>query len=165
VFACTREVAQAIVADQQQQREQLRRDLAEQGVPEEDLDRRVDESLAVLAFDGDTIVADQRVMSEDHEAIDRTGPRPDGRYVVMGWNWCWEPVAPADCDRIVGDLPGPGEQQQFVQLAHTPGMRLPHERLRLHIGQEWLTTTGLAFTGSLTLDGTRPAAAAVPRRR
>jgi len=37
-------------------------------------------------------------------------------------------------------------------------MRLPHERLRLHIGQEWLTTTGLAFTGSLTLDGTPVAA-------
>src|SRR5436305_554370 len=92
VFACTREVAQAIVADQQQQREQLRRDLAEQGVPEEDLDRRVDESMATLAFDGDTIVADQRVMSEDPEAIDRIGPRPDGRYVVMGWNWCWEAV-------------------------------------------------------------------------
>jgi hypothetical protein len=34
-------------------------------------------------------------------------PDADGRYVVMGWNWCWEAVDPYACDRIVGDLPDP----------------------------------------------------------
>jgi hypothetical protein len=71
----------------------------------------------------------------------------------MGWSWCWEAVDPADCDRIVGDLPAPGEQQQFAQLTHTPGMRLPHDRLRLHVTRHWPTGSGLACTGVLTLDG------------
>jgi hypothetical protein len=40
-----------------------------------------------------------------------------------------------------------------VALIHTPGMRLPDDRLRIQVEQEWLTATGLAFTATLTLDG------------
>src|SRR2546421_1146012 len=69
VFACTREVAEAIVADQQQQRDQFRRDLADQGVPEEDLDRRGDEAMATLSFHRGTIVADQRGSAAGPEAV------------------------------------------------------------------------------------------------
>ncbi|WP_431893253.1 DUF4314 domain-containing protein [Micromonospora haikouensis] len=109
VFSCTRPVAEAIVADQRRHRDQYRHSLREQGVPENDLDRRVDEALADLTFDGDVIVADQRVLSDDPQAIDRINPDADGRYVVMGYSWCWEAVDPYDCDQIVGDLPDPGQ--------------------------------------------------------
>jgi hypothetical protein len=127
--------------------------VSDQGVTGDDLDRQVNASLAILTFDGDTIAADQRALYEDPEAIERIDPDTAGRYVVMGRTWCWLPVDPADCDRIVGDLPAPGEQQQFVALIHTPGMRLPDDRLRIQVEQEWLTATGLAFTATLTLDG------------
>ena len=69
----------------------------------------------------EAIVADQRGLYDDPEAIERIEPDAQGLYVVMGWNWCWLPVDPADCDRIVGDLPAPGQQQQFAQL--TAGAR------------------------------------------
>ncbi|MFF0172915.1 DUF4314 domain-containing protein [Micromonospora profundi] len=105
VFSCTRPVAEAIVADQQRHRDQYRHRLREQGVPADDLDRRVDAELADLSFDGDVIVADQRALSDDPEAIERITPDGDGRYVVMGRSWCWEAVDPYACDRIVGDLP------------------------------------------------------------
>ncbi|MFI5951884.1 DUF4314 domain-containing protein [Micromonospora chalcea] len=105
VFSCTRDVAEAIVADQQRHRDRYRDRLREQGVPAGDLDRQVDEALADLSFDGDVIVADQRALSGDPDAIDRITADGDGRYVVMGRSWCWEAVDPYACDRIVGDLP------------------------------------------------------------
>ncbi|MEU0962606.1 DUF4314 domain-containing protein [Micromonospora aurantiaca] len=105
VFSCTRDVAEAIVADQQRHRDQYRDSLREQGVPADDLDRRVDEALADLSFDGDVIVADQRALSDDPDAIERITADGDGRYVVMGRSWCWEAVDPYACDRIIGDLP------------------------------------------------------------
>ncbi|MFD6754901.1 DUF4314 domain-containing protein [Micromonospora gifhornensis] len=105
VFSCTREVAEAIVADHQRHRDQYRHRLRDEGVPEDDLDRRVDAALADLSFDGDVIVADQRATSDDPEAIDHITPDGDGRYVVMGRSWCWEAVDPYACDRIFGDLP------------------------------------------------------------
>jgi hypothetical protein len=157
-LSCTRLVAEAIVADQQQQRAEFRRALADQGVPERDLDARVNESLADLSWDGDTIVADQRALYDDPEAFERISPDSEGRYVVMGRNWCWEAVHPEHCDRIVGDLPTPQSQQEFVLLDHTPGMLLPDDRLGVHIDRQWLTTSGLAFTGVLTLDGVEVAA-------
>ncbi len=104
VFTCTRQVAEATVADQQQQRDRHRQTLADQGVPDGELDTRINESMPMLTFDGDTIVADQRGLCGHPEAIERIEPDTQGRYVVMGWNWCWLPVDPADCDRIVGDL-------------------------------------------------------------
>ncbi len=38
-------------------------------------------------------------------------------------------------------------------------MRLPHDRLRLQVTRHWPTDSGLAFTGTLTLDGVPVAAA------
>ncbi|WP_435204959.1 DUF4314 domain-containing protein [Micromonospora sp. bgisy143] len=105
VFSCARAVAEAIVADQQRHRDQYRDSLRDEGVPEDDLDRRVDAALANLSVDGDVIVADQRALSDDPDAIDRIAPDGDGRYVVMGRNWRWEAVDPYACDQIVGDLP------------------------------------------------------------
>jgi hypothetical protein len=94
VFSSTRPVAEAILADQHQHRREHRDALRAQGLPEPDLDAHVDAALTNLWFDGDVIVADQRAQYDDPEAIDHIRPDAAGRYVVMGWNWCWEPVDP-----------------------------------------------------------------------
>jgi hypothetical protein len=155
VFSCTRPVAEAIVADQQRQRDEHHSSLQAQGVAEQDIDAEVDEAMARLAFDGDDIVADQRVMYDDPEAVERFSPDGDGRYVVMGYNWCWTAVDPYACDRLAGDVPPPGQEQEFVLLGHTPGMRVPHDRLTLTGLRHRPTPHGLAFTATLTLDGER----------
>jgi len=159
VFSCTREVAEAIVADQQEHRRELRESLQRQGVPEPELDQRVNAELTDLRFDGDVIIADQRAQYDDPEAIERISPDREGQYVVMGWNWCWEAVAPHDCDRIVGDLPAPGAQQQFVELPHTR-LRVPHDRLRVSALQAMPETPGTSLA-TLALDGTPVAAAMI----
>jgi hypothetical protein len=153
VFACTRQVAEAIVADQQQHRRELRESLQREGMPEPERDGRVNAELTDLRFDGDVIVADQRAQYDDPEAIERISADRDGRYVVMGWNWCWEAVDPYACDRIVGDLPDPGQEQEFEVLRHTPGLRVPHTRLRLTEMRYEAVSTGLAYTATLTVDG------------
>ncbi|MEV4481826.1 DUF4314 domain-containing protein [Micromonospora coxensis] len=107
VFTCSREVAEAIVVDHQEHRARCRQFAADGGMPEVDLDRLVDESMARLWFDGDVIVADETRVAGDPDAIERISPRADGRYIVMGWSWTWLPVHPYDCDRIVGELPDP----------------------------------------------------------
>ncbi|WP_250008780.1 DUF4314 domain-containing protein [Actinoplanes sp. M2I2] len=156
VFSCTRPVAEAIVTGHQDQRALVRAGLQQQGLPDAELDHRVDTELADLRFDGDVLIADQRVMADDPQAIHRCGPDLDGHYVVMGWNWCWQAVDPYRCDRIVGDLPLPGDQQQFEMLRHTPGLRVPHTRLQLtgvHPHRTGGDSLGAAFTATLTLDG------------
>ena len=50
--------------------------------------RRVNAELADLRFDGDDIIADQRIMADDPQAIERISPDTHGRYTVMGRNWC-----------------------------------------------------------------------------
>ena len=155
VFSCTRQVAEAIVADQRKQRDEYRQSLHDRGVPDGELDRQVDDALTDLRFDGDVIIADQRALADDPQAIERIEADIDGRYVVMGWNWCWEAVDPYACDRIVGDLPEPGEQQQFEPLRHTPGMRVPHLRLRLHMSRHWPVPGALAYVAALMLDDQR----------
>ncbi|MFG1648386.1 DUF4314 domain-containing protein [Micromonospora sp. NPDC049275] len=107
VFTCSREVAEAIVADQQAARDSLRQSLAQDGLPEADLDRVVDQTMARLSFDEDAIVADFTRLQDDPDAIERVSPDADGRYVVMGRSWPWRPVHPYDCDRIVGAIPDP----------------------------------------------------------
>ncbi|MHA4948722.1 DUF4314 domain-containing protein [Micromonospora sp. SD19] len=109
VFSCSRAVAEAVVADQQRRRDQCRVSMRDAGVPEDELDSRVDAALADLSFDGDVIVADQRALSDDPDAIQRIAPDGDARYVVMGRNWCWEAVDPYACDRIIGDPPDPDQ--------------------------------------------------------
>ncbi|MEU7171505.1 MULTISPECIES: DUF4314 domain-containing protein [Micromonospora] len=107
VFTCTRDVAEAIVADQQAVRDRFRQSLAEAGCPEADLDRRTDQSVGRMFFDGDVIVADETRVQDDPDAIERIGPDTDGRYIVMGRSWTWTLVDPYDCDRIAGTTPAP----------------------------------------------------------
>ncbi|WP_422733871.1 DUF4314 domain-containing protein [Micromonospora sp. WMMD558] len=107
VFTCTRQVAEAIVSDQQAARDRYRRQLAASGVTGEWLDRMVDQALARLWFDGDVIVADETRVHDDPAAIDRIAPDAQGRYVVMGRSWTWTAVHPYDCDRITGHIPDP----------------------------------------------------------
>ncbi|WP_346535515.1 DUF4314 domain-containing protein [Micromonospora sp. DPT] len=107
VFTCSREVAEAIVADQQAARDRYRQQLAAEGFTRQRLDRMVDESMGRLWFDGDVIVADETGVYDDPDAIERVSPDADGRYVVMGRSWTWLPVHPYDCDRIVGHIPDP----------------------------------------------------------
>ncbi|MEV0133687.1 DUF4314 domain-containing protein [Dactylosporangium sp. NPDC050688] len=125
VFACTRTVAEAIVTDQQRTRDAYRADLAAAGVPQGDLDRQTDQVYSRLWWDGDVIVADSTVLHDDPEAVERIEPRPDGRYVVMGRSWCWEAVDPYDCARIVGELPEPGHEREWVLLTHSPYTIVP----------------------------------------
>ncbi|GAA5200676.1 hypothetical protein GCM10023322_79030 [Rugosimonospora acidiphila] len=129
VFTCTRQVAEAIVAEQERLRRDRRQDLVGRGVPTGDADQVVDGEWAILTFDGDVIVVDERGVHDDEQAIERIEPDQSGQYVVKGWSWCWQPVHPYDCDRVVGDLPTRDRQQRFVQLTHTPDMRVPHDRL------------------------------------
>ncbi|HEX8630838.1 MAG TPA: hypothetical protein VF755_21990, partial [Catenuloplanes sp.] len=155
VFTCTRQVADAIVADHEQQRRQLRDDLRDAGIAEAQLDHAVDAELARLTFDGDVLVADLSVLQDDPEAIARVHPDRNGQYDVMGRIWCWEAVDPYACDRIVGDIPAPDGEPESVLLRHTPGMRVPHDRIRLTPLQHSATNGGLAFSGEVTLDGIR----------
>ncbi|GGL92978.1 hypothetical protein [Micromonospora yangpuensis] len=107
VFTCTPEVARAIVDDHDRARDDHHRQLTAEGVGAAQRERRVDEALARLWFDGDVLVADHRAVSDDPDAIARHRPDPAGRYTPMGRSWTWIAVDPDDCDRIVGDIPHP----------------------------------------------------------
>ncbi|GAA2617331.1 hypothetical protein [Paractinoplanes durhamensis] len=132
VFDCTREVADRIVADLDATREQERQDWWRRGLRRRaDLNRAVDETLARVWFDRDVLVMDQRGMSRDPQAIERGTAAADGRWIVMGRNWTWQAVDPHDCDHIAGDLPATGDEQVWTLLWHTPGLRVPHDRLRI----------------------------------
>jgi len=152
VFACTRTVAEAIVADQRVHRDRLHTELIERGLSSIDADLEVDMSLARMSVDGAVIVVDQSAVSGDADAISRIEPDQHGQYVVMGGSGCWQAVDPDDCDRIVGDLPAPGEQQQFVELPHT-GLRVPHDRLRV-TGLQATPGAPEPFAATLALDAT-----------
>ncbi|WP_326550137.1 hypothetical protein [Micromonospora sp. NBC_01813] len=152
VFTCTRQVAEAIVADQQLQRERHRTWLIDRGRGPDDADREVDESMATMRFDGDTIVVDETAVSGDPDAVTRIEPDPDGQYSVMGGSWTWQAVDPHDCENIIGVLPAPGAQQQFVELPHT-GLRVPHDRLRV-TDVRALPGTPPTFVATLALDDT-----------
>ncbi|WKU03421.1 DUF4314 domain-containing protein [Micromonospora sp. HUAS LYJ1] len=117
VFRCTRQVAEAIVADQQAHRDQLRQNLLDDGVTATDADRQVDGSLGRMRFDGDVIVVNDSRVQDDPDAIDHISPDADGQYVVMGWNWTWLPVHPYDCDRLAGTIADP---PQTTGSATTP---------------------------------------------
>lgn len=107
VFTCSRDVAEAIVADQADARDRYRQRLAADHIASERLEQVVDESMARLWFDGDVLVADSTRVHDDPDAIDRIAPDPQGRYTVMGQAWTWTAVHPYDCDRIAGHIPDP----------------------------------------------------------
>ncbi len=131
MFCCTRQVAEAIVADQGRMRAAMHADALAAGEADPDAGRTVDEIIPAMWFDGDTIVVDQRGVDDDPDAVDRLTVRDDGTYVVMGWSWCWTVVEPGDCDAIIGDLPTPDLQQVYELLTHAPGVRVPNNRLRI----------------------------------
>ncbi|MGS2619301.1 DUF4314 domain-containing protein [Micromonospora sp. LZ34] len=110
VFACTRQVAEAIVADQQAARDRYRQHLADEGATATDAGDLVDESMARMRLHGDVIEVDETRVYGDPEAVQRIAPGADGRYIVMGWAWTWIPVHPYDCDRIAADIPDPPDQ-------------------------------------------------------
>ncbi|MET8147861.1 hypothetical protein ACIBSW_24905 [Actinoplanes sp. NPDC049668] len=154
VFSCTRQVAEAIVADQERERDRYRTELAGKDMSGDDLGHAVDDAYCHLYFDGDVIVADQRRQYDDPQAIERIAADADGRYVVMGWNWTWEAVDPMDCGQVIGELPAAGSEQEYVPLRHTPGMRVPHDRWQL-TDIAWHATGNrvMGLTATLTLDG------------
>jgi hypothetical protein len=151
VFACTREVAEAIVAEQERLRGQERDHLAALGLTSEELDTQVDD-IPPMYFDGDEIVVDER-RNYGEDGVSRIGPGDDGRYVVSGWSWT--AVDPTACDRIAGTMPAYGQHQEFVMLTHSP-MRVPHDRLAVTAVRYRQTHHGVAYTADVTLDG-RPA--------
>ncbi|MEV6932091.1 hypothetical protein AB0M46_47440 [Dactylosporangium sp. NPDC051485] len=151
VFRCTRTVAEAIVAEHEHSRREYQQRMLDDGLSPADVENQVNAELAILAFDGDEVVADLRLVQDDPTAINRTGPDADGRYAVMGRIWQWYAVDPDVCDRIVGDLPAPGAHQQYVILPHTQ-LRVPHDRLRVTALQQMSTHHGVAFTATVAFD-------------
>jgi hypothetical protein len=154
VFTCTRQVAEQIVAEQAAQRDAERAALQAAGVRRRAaLNREIDQRWARLWFDGDVLVVDQRGQQRDPHAIARTAADLDGHYVVLGGDWRWDAVDPMDCDQIIGELPAAGQEQAWTLLRHTPGLRVPHDRLRVIDVQRRTTGSDEAFTGLLSLDG------------
>jgi hypothetical protein len=152
VFTCTREVAEAIVADQGRLRKAERARVEASGVRGRNRANAVNEAIAPMWWDGADIVVDERAAHGDDEGLSRITPDDDGRYVVNGWNWTWEAVDPADCDRIAGTIPPFGEHQEYVVLTHTP-LRAPHDRLTVTSSKHLPMSGGVAWTAVLRLDG------------
>jgi hypothetical protein len=150
VWSCTREVAEAVVADQHQARAAHRAQAAADGPDGPDLDEAVDETLPELSFDGDTIVYRNRLQEET-----RFDPDEAGEYVICGWMWTWQAVDPADCRRIVGTIPADGDHQRWVQLPHTE-LRVPHDRLRVTSLEQLQRPNGVASTTSTVSSAPRP---------
>jgi hypothetical protein len=151
VWRCTREVAEAVAADQDRERELERQRLAESGLTGDDLDRRVDEYLPPVYFDGDDLILDETAKYGE-PGVDRQSPAPDGRYCPMGFNWTWQAVDPSWCDRIAGTLPAFGEHREYVMAVHQP-LRMPHDRLTITAIDATTTGYGTTRTAALALDG------------
>ncbi|MEU4217187.1 DUF4314 domain-containing protein [Actinoplanes sp. NPDC026623] len=109
VFACDRTVVEQIVADRAADREADR----DSGLSPAEQDRELDQVWGRTYFDGDVLVVDQRIMQGDPQAIERTTARVDGRWSVRSMNLSWDAVDPANCDRIIGDLPAAGAEQAW----------------------------------------------------
>ena len=150
VWRCTREVADAVVADQQRLRDAERKALAAQGVPGADLDDAVDDNFPPLFFDGDVLVLDETVRC-GQGAIDRVRPGGDGRYPI-NFGWTWTAVDPADCDRIAGALPAFGEHREYVMATHQP-LRMPHDRLTVNEVLAAPASDRVDYAATLSLDG------------
>ena len=120
VFTCTRAVAEAIVAAQDQVRTAYRAELAATATPERsdtDIDTMLDQTISRMWIDGDTICTAE--LDPDYPP-NRDSPDPEGLYVINGWCWCWEPVDPADCARVHGDLPERDRRQTSYRCGTPP---------------------------------------------
>jgi hypothetical protein len=108
VFTCTRQVAEAIVSQQEGLRDAERSRLHGTGLSGQDLIDSLDEMIPLMYWDGDEIVLDESAQYGPDEGISRIGPDNHGRYNVNGWRWTWQVVNPADCDNIAGTVLGIG---------------------------------------------------------
>jgi hypothetical protein len=151
VWRCTRDVAEAVVADQHRLREDERGRLVALGQSGDALDRSVDEYRPPLWFDGDDLVLDETALYGE-PAVDRQSPGEDGRYCPMGLHWTWIAVDRADCDRIAGALPALGENREFVLATHQP-LRMPHDRLTVTQVHTAPPGDRLDYAATLSLDG------------
>ncbi len=127
VFRCDRDVAEAIVTEQQRIRGAERDRLAATGLTGHALDQVVDECVSDMFWDGDQIVTDNRTRYGEPDAYERTGPDEHGSYIVNGWDWTWTAVDPDDCDHIAGTLPTADATVAFVPLVHRDAS-MPHGR-------------------------------------
>lgn len=103
VWECTREVAEAIVADQEAARRHWRATFEAQGMTEPRLSQAVDADVPEMRWDGDVIVVDRRPFGEDEPEL-RIAPDERGMYVVMGGIWTWEEVPVDAADHVHGTV-------------------------------------------------------------
>ncbi|SCG15565.1 hypothetical protein GA0070610_1799 [Micromonospora echinofusca] len=101
VWGCTRDVAAAVVTDQEHARRHWRAVYATSGLTEPRLSRALDADVCPMWWDGDVIVVDRRALGEDEPYL-RIAPNERGRYVVMGSIWCWEEVPVDAADTVHG---------------------------------------------------------------
>ena len=129
VFACTRQVADAIVADHHTERDDLYQQILHAGHDPRTAGSRVDAELARIHFDGADIVVNEQLLDDDPRPVLRIRPDRRGLYVVMPGRWGWMGVDPDDCDRVEGTPPPPGREQVLRPLTHHPAMLVPDTRL------------------------------------
>ncbi|MFF0467510.1 hypothetical protein ACFYPX_08825 [Micromonospora zamorensis] len=103
VWECTRDVAAAVVTDQEAARRHWRAVYEAQGMTEPKLSRTLDADVCPMEWDGDVIVVDRRALGEDAEYL-RIEPNERGRYVVMGGLWTWEEVPVDTADTVHGTV-------------------------------------------------------------
>lgn len=179
VFTCTRTVAEAIVAEHVQFRNAYRAQLAAAGAAEPG--RETDGTYSRMWWNNDVIVVDSTAVTGDPDAIELIEPDAAGRYVVMGWTWCWQAVDPYDCARVVGDLPDSDRSQEWVLLTHAPYIRVAPQpyavtNLQHHAtlgysgvlsyrGDPVATVIGITGPGAPSDPGRRPARLTVPGGR
>ncbi|MCW3838504.1 hypothetical protein ONA70_00105 [Micromonospora yasonensis] len=104
VWSCVREVAEAIVTDQEMSRRHNRVLLAHSGLSGDKLERYLDQDVPPMRWEGDVIVVERKALGEEDLRIE---PDEHGRYVVMGGHWMWEevPVDAADTVHGVAERP------------------------------------------------------------
>lgn len=151
VWSCTKDVAEAVVADQQRLQKTERLRARRGGATRRQSRKHLDQTLPYLYFDGDDVVVDER----DQDGRSRVCPDTDGQYVINGWAWTWTAVEPADCDSIAGQIPPYGRHQVYEILPHT-GLQVPHRRIAITAPASPHPAHHPAIA-ELTLDG-RPAA-------
>lgn len=101
VWECTRDVATAVVTDQEAARRHNRALLAASGLTEPKLSRMLDMDVCPMWWDGDVILADRTAAGED---VMRIEPNERGLYVVMGRVWTWEEVPVDAADMVYGTV-------------------------------------------------------------
>ncbi|MEH1014577.1 hypothetical protein V6U90_15885 [Micromonospora sp. CPCC 206060] len=101
VWECTRDVATAVVVDQEMHRRHYRQLMTVAGHEEPRLTQLVDGPVPPMSWSGDAIVVD---LSATGEGIVRIEPNERGRYVVMGGRWCWEEIPVDLADFVYGQL-------------------------------------------------------------